>query len=163
LDPVVASKVHFTNNTKEMEEFVPGDKILKELEGNEDWVYRYVEPIPGENDKMKDTATRDRLLAAREEAVKEYEEVTLQWLKDPESENGVKAMAERNSIATRLKDNYWALDPYIRARSLYDRTGVIQPGGMLKFYPATDKELNAAVPPQENGTAAVETSTDDVD
>src|SRR5205814_7623230 len=43
LDPVVASKVHFANNMKEMEEFVSPDHIPEEMDGEEKWEYKYVE------------------------------------------------------------------------------------------------------------------------
>ncbi len=76
-DPVVANKVHFTNNVKEMTEFVPPSQLLKELEGEEDWEYQYAEPVPGENAKMEDVGTRDQLLAARELLYREFESATL--------------------------------------------------------------------------------------
>lgn len=160
LDPVVASKIHFTNNVREMEEFVSPDKVLKELDGEEDWDYQYVEPIPGENKTMEDTETRDRLLAGRQELVRAFEEATLRWIKDTDPEKRGKAKAEREDIATKLREDYWVLDPYLRARSLYDRTGVIQPGGKLNFYPAVKKADAAAL---ANGSAAAQSSADDVD
>jgi hypothetical protein len=154
----VAAKVHFTNNMKEMEEFITPNHILKELDGQEDWDYEYIEPVPGENDKMKDTETRDRKLAAREELIKQYEEATLRWIRDAGSEKGAEVKAERNSLATRLREDYWALDPYLRARSLYDRAGMLQVGGKVDWYPAKTVEAPA------NGIpTVVETSADDVD
>lgn len=152
LDPVVASKVHFTNNVKDVEEFIPKSRILKEFDGEEDWEYKYVEPVPGESDKMKDEATRDSLLAAREQLYKDYEEATLKWIKSPEDAS---IKAQRNSIAAKLRADYWNLDPYLRARSLYDRTGWIQ-GDKVTPYP--QKAGEAAKP---NG--AGETASDDVD
>lgn len=161
---MVASKIHFTNSAKDMEEYISHDRLLKEMDGGEDWEYKYLEPVPGENDKMKDTTTRDRMLAAREELVKQYEEATRQWIKEPHSEKGAKAKAERNSIAAKLKADYWALDPYIRARSLYDRIGMILPTGTLNYYPQAPKVLAAVNGTTEAGSmAAVETSVDDVD
>lgn len=158
LDPVVASKVHFTNNSKDMSEFIPSSQILKELGGDEDWEYKYVEPIPGENDTMKDTATRDSKLQAREKLVKEFEEETLKWIKTPEGEEGKKIKARRDELAVELKKDYWLLDPYVRARSLYDRTGALKPDGSVDWY-AKEKPSAAA----SNGAPAVETSADDVD
>ena len=38
-------------------------------------------------------------------------------------------------MAGDLRDSYWQMDPYLRARCLYDRMGVIQPGGKINFYP----------------------------
>lgn len=144
LDPVVASKVHFTNNNEEMESYVPKPQIISELGGHEDWTYKYLEPVPGENDTMKDTETRDKLLAARAEIVKEYETATLQWIHGTGDVEGVKK--KRNEIAGKLKVDYWGLDPYIRARSYYDRVGMINPGGRIQFYPAKEEEKIAPVP-----------------
>ncbi|KUI72279.1 hypothetical protein VM1G_07982 [Cytospora mali] len=152
LDPVVASKVNFTNNLKDIEEYIPTSRILKEFDGEEDWEYKYVEPIPGENDKMKDEARRDSLLAAREQLYKDYEDATLKWIKSPEDAS---IKAERNNIAAKLRADYWNLDPYLRARSYYDRTGWIQ-GDKVTPYPEKTGEAAKA-----NGTA--ETAADDVD
>jgi len=139
-----------------MEVFVPKSHIIKELNGDEDWSYHYVEPQPGENDKMKDTATRDKLLLEREELVKGFEKATVEWIQGGISEvDGLKK--RRNESANGLRDDYWRLDPYIRARSYYDRIGMINPGGKIDFYPT------AAPAPASNGIVKVETSVDDID
>ncbi len=120
-----------------------------------------VEPVPGENDMMKDTSTRDRRLAAREDIVKEFEGATLTWLKESDSEIALLSRAERDRIAAKLREDYWALDPYIRARSLYDRTGVLQAGGQLQFYPSTTQQREPAH--AEGNGAVLASSNDDVD
>jgi hypothetical protein len=162
LDPVVASKINFTSNLKELETYISSDNIIKEIEGKEDWEYQYVEPLEAENDKMKDSATRDTLLAARELLYAEYEEATIDWIKNHEGEEGQAIKARRDDIAKRLRADYWVVDPYIRARSFYDRTGVLGPGGHVEYYP---KPAAASVPqlsaPETNGTAS--TAPDDVD
>jgi hypothetical protein len=163
LDPVVASKVHFTNNNQEMEEFVPASQIIKELHGSEDWAYQYIEPVPGENDAMKDTETRDRLLGERQKLVDEYERLTLGWIHgDDKDLEAVKT--SRHKLANQLRDDYWRLDPYIRARSYYDRTGMLNPGGRLHFYPG-NATAHTQVPniATLNGVKQVETSTEDID
>jgi hypothetical protein len=177
---VVAGKVHFANNAKEIEEFIPAKQLLKEMDGEENWDYEYVEPVPGENDIMKDVEARDRLLAEREELFKEFEKLTLQWIQSPESEKGQEIKTQRNALAAKTREHYWKLDPYIRARSWYDRTGVILGDGRLDYYPKAKEEM---VPPTANGAPvaaaettpvvapepapapapAAETSTDDVD
>ncbi|APA14115.1 hypothetical protein sscle_12g088850 [Sclerotinia sclerotiorum 1980 UF-70] len=157
LDPVVASKVHFTNNVEEMSEFVARSQILKELGGDEDWEYKFVEPIPGENDKMKDTATRDKLLTGREAIVGKYEKATIEWINSEGNKPDLKS--KRTELAKELRDDYWKLDPYVRARSLYDRVGVVNAGGKLNFYPKVKgSETQTPV-----ATSKVETSTDDID
>lgn len=158
LDPVVASKVHFTNNEQEMEQFVPKSNILKELGGEEDWSYQYTEPTPGENDRMKDTATRDKLVSEREEVVKQYESATKNWINGTE----VAAAKERRlKLANELRDGYWVLDPYVRARSYYDRVGLIGTDGRPNFYPS--RAAAAASVPASNGAQKVETSAADLD
>lgn len=134
LDPVVASKVVFTNTVEEMEEHISRSQIIKELGGDEDWEYKYIEPVLGENDKMKDTETRNKLLQEREKIVKKFEQVTLEWLhaKGPDSSD---INSRRQDIAGSLRTDYWNLDPYVRAKSFYDRTNVINPGGEIQFYP----------------------------
>ncbi|KAK4124575.1 CRAL/TRIO domain-containing protein [Parathielavia appendiculata] len=162
LDPVVANKVHFTNSAKEMEDFIPLKHIPKDLDGEEDWTYQYVEPTEGENDRLRDTATRDRMLAARATLYKEYEAATLEWIQNPGGERADEIRARRNAIAARLREDYWNVDPYLRARSYYDRIGVLVPGGKVDWYPETKKAAGvdgteAAPPP------APETAADDVD
>ncbi|KAL1839595.1 hypothetical protein VTJ49DRAFT_1338 [Mycothermus thermophilus] len=174
LDPVVANKVHFTNSAKEMEAFIPLKHIPKDLDGEEDWTYSYVEPVENENACMRDTETRDRLLAARAELYKEYEEATLEWIRSAEgSEEAKKAKARRNEIADKLRVGYWEVDPYVRARSYYDRIGVLQPGGKLNWYPGEEKEKKVGEGEDEKKpvveavaatpAVAVATSADDVD
>jgi hypothetical protein len=64
----------------------------------------------------------------------------------------------RESIAAQLRNDYWVLDPYLRARSFYDRVGIIKPGGAVDYYATGSQEMTA------NGAASArETSADDVD
>lgn len=148
LDPVVAAKVHFTNYRAGLEEFISADHIIKELEGDEDWEYKYEEPVPGENDTMKDTETRDALLKARAELYKEFEGATRTWIRSPNTEEGKQAKAQREKIAAQLRVDYWNLDPYVRSRSLYDRKGDLLPGGAVNWYNKGDKKETV---PQTNG------------
>lgn len=160
MDPVVAGKVHFTNNVDEMEEFVPKSQIPTDLGGDENWSYHYVEPAANENEKMKDTDTRDKFLAERENIVKEYEKATLEWIEHSAPSEATDIKASRHKLAAVLKEDYWKLDPYVRARSLYDRIGMILPGGRICFYPTAQTATTAST---ANGVHQVEPSADDVD
>lgn len=131
LDPVVASKIHFAKNIDELESFIPRSRIIKELDGDENWEYKYTEPQLGENKPMQDTATKGKLEADRKEMVLAYEKDTLVWA------NGVGSGQGRGGIRDQLRDNYWRLDPFVRARSHYDREGLLGPDGKLDFYPTT--------------------------
>ncbi|KJZ76195.1 hypothetical protein HIM_04277 [Hirsutella minnesotensis 3608] len=140
LDPVVASKVHFTNYRAGLEEHIDASQIIKELDGDEDWEYKYVEPVEGENDAMKDTETTDRLIEERAKLFQEFETETKKWIKSPNSEEGKQAKAQREKLADQLKDRYWDLDPYTRSRSLYDRLGYLKQGGAVDWYSKGDKQ-----------------------
>ncbi|RKF55823.1 CRAL-TRIO domain-containing protein C3H8.02 [Erysiphe neolycopersici] len=142
LDPVVASKVQFTNTVEEMEQYINRSQIIKEFGGDEDWEYQYVEPILGENDIMNDTNTRDQLLREREKIVKEYEDTTREWIQANSTDRPV-IYKKRLDIANSLRDNYWKLDPYLRARTYYDRIGVIKPGGAINHYPQKTQETES--------------------
>ncbi|KAG6105545.1 hypothetical protein E4U14_005066 [Claviceps sp. LM454 group G7] len=135
LDPVVAAKVHLTYGREGLEEFIHPSQIIKELGGDEDWEYNYQEPVPGENDAMKDTATRDALQKTRVEIAQEFESSTKAWIAEPDSARGKEFKAKRETLAIQLRENYWQLDKYVRARSLYDRQGNLRPGAKTVWYP----------------------------
>lgn len=129
LDPVVASKIHFTKSVEDMEAYIPRSNILKELGGDDDWSYTYVEPVPGENDLMvKGAEVKEVLLRKREGQVKEFEQLTKKWV-EGEQNGGARAR-----VVEDLRKGYWELDPYLRARTVYDRTGVFGEGGKLEMY-----------------------------
>lgn len=129
LDPVVASKVHFCSNVEELSAFIPKNRITKELGGDEDWEYKFIEPAEGEDNQQQDKARRESLEGERRDMVVDYEKETVAWAKgDSDGSN-------RAKLRSSLDRNYWTLDPFVRARSLYDRIGVIGKEGRLNFYP----------------------------
>jgi hypothetical protein len=165
LDPVVAAKVHFTSSVEDLEHFIPRSQIIKELGGDEDWEYVFVEPKEGEDDGLKDEAARTKLREERQGMVKEYERETFEWIRSGggDAEADVKGIKERrDQLAGKLNENYWRLDPHVRARTLYDRVGMIEEGGKVNFYPShvkAKKELEGTAP----AVSAAETKADDVD
>ncbi|OAL39591.1 hypothetical protein AYO20_00988 [Fonsecaea nubica] len=168
LDPVVAGKVHFTSGVEDLEKFIPRSQIIKELDGEEDWEYKYVEPVPGENDAMKEEGPRDALQAERDTQVRAYQNKTFEWISKGTGPDVDKIKEERHTLAKELNENYWKLDKYVRARTYYDRTGMIGPDGKINFYPPPPgKGENADLKPTSPETLAdapkVETSADDVD
>lgn len=144
-----------------MQEYIDIDKMMPELEGDEKWDYKYLEPVPGENDAMKDTATKDKLKAERQSIIDEYEKLTAHWLQSS-GEEAEATKAKRTKLAGDLKESYWRLDPYVRARSLYDRTGVINPGGKINFYPG-EAEASKGVEKAEETPKETPKETPDVD
>jgi hypothetical protein len=135
LDPVVASKIHFTNSLDDLQNFIDKSAIIKELGGPVDWTYAYVEPRENENERMKDTDTRRKLEQERMLLSKEYESVIVEWIatRPTTSRSAITPSSEadalrrkRDGVAAKLRRNYWRLDPYVRARSIYDRTGELR-------------------------------------
>ncbi|GJP97187.1 CRAL/TRIO domain protein [Aspergillus niger] len=142
LDPVVASKIQFTKNVQDLEKFIPKDRIMKELEGDENWAYKYVEPQPDENKPQEDSSKRDELLAERQQLAQELQGATIDWISSTmkKDESALKAAVDRRKdLIERLRVQYWQLDPYVRATSLYDRLDVIQGEGKIEFYPTKSK------------------------
>lgn len=86
---------------------------------------------------MRDTAGRQAVEKERSQIVAQYEAATVQWAKG--EGNAQELQQTRLNLAEGLRRNYWKLDPFVRARSLYDRTGVIQGGGVVDMYPAEGK------------------------
>jgi hypothetical protein len=83
---------------------------------------------------MQNTTARDGILAERKELIKSFESETVQWMQDKDQGEG------RMRLAQRLAENYWRLDPYVRAKSMYDRTGILGKNGELDFYPGAKKK-----------------------
>lgn len=130
LDPVVASKIHFAKTVDELQNFVPHNRIIKELDGAEDWSYQYIEVRDGENKAMLDTAAKEKIEAQRRDMVLSYERDTVAWA------HGKGTGSARSQLRDGLRENYWTLDPYVRAVSHCDREGMIGQGGKLDFYPS---------------------------
>ena len=132
----MAAKVHFTKDLDELSHFVSLDHIPKDMGGKEDWKYSFVPPVKGENAEMEKTQQRDQLLEKRAALFKDYEGLTQQWLRG----DGGTATQQRKELTDRLRSDYWQLDPYVRARTYWDRTGVIKPDGRLDFYPSAEQQ-----------------------
>lgn len=131
----------FTNNIDDLEQYIPRKHIAKELGGDDPWTYHYIEPQPDENEKMANEAVKQRLLAERAAVVEEFEVISKQWLKMPYNETTF--TEKRNELVEKLRIGYWELDPYIRARTLYDRCGVIKPGGQIDYDGIKNDHSNA--------------------
>src|SRR5271170_3837287 len=75
LDPVVAGKIHFTKHLEDLEQYIPKSHILKELGGDENWEYKYVEPEADENMLLSEEGPRFKLEAERKEDALQFEKL----------------------------------------------------------------------------------------
>lgn len=145
MDPVVASKVHFTRSVDDLDKFISRNQIPRELKGDEDWEYKYIEPEKDENKVMQDTSTCDSLMFERLMIGLKMVAATAAWISATTFSEGKQDDAtveelksRRTAVIEEFQLNYWNLDPYIRERALIDRTGVLQPGGKVVRGPETN-------------------------
>ncbi|KAI5289933.1 hypothetical protein KEM54_002856 [Ascosphaera aggregata] len=128
LDPVVASKVHFTKEDEELLEFIPKHNLLKELGGENQSEYRYTPVVEGENSIMEDKQTAQALKDERHKLCERFQELTKKWIeinKTGHTKDEI-LVKERETLGDQIVSSYWDLDPYIRARSVYDRLHFIK-------------------------------------
>lgn len=88
--------------------------------------------------------------------VREFEDVTREWISRGVEDGAEKGKNRREELAKKLREGYWELDPYVRARSVYDRIGLIGEGGKIHFY-------DAQPPAAQNGPLPAEARADDLD
>ncbi|KAI0964911.1 CRAL-TRIO domain-containing protein [Xylaria arbuscula] len=145
LDPVVAAKISFTRNTEGLERYIARENLISAFGGSDDWVYSYIEPSLDEDTQISSGgATRQKILAEREEIAERYLAATQAWVhhvrvgEAEEEEAAIQAQLRRN-CAEALWSNYWDLDPFVRSRTQLDRTGVIGADGTVQFYPERRK------------------------
>ncbi|KAF9347833.1 hypothetical protein BGX26_000713 [Mortierella sp. AD094] len=133
LDPVVASKVHFTRNDKELAEYIDTAHLPVKFGGLDKYTFEYIPTVPGENDCMSDIETKERLIDEWKAIMWKFEALTREWIacktEGARSEDVIEA--ERTQFAKELRIAFFKLDPYIRARTMYHRSEhpVIQADG----------------------------------
>ncbi|KAF4450381.1 hypothetical protein F53441_6505 [Fusarium austroafricanum] len=133
LDPVVASKIHFTKGTKGLLEFIPKANLQKSYGGEDPWEYKYVEPVPTENEKMS-SEKKTKIQNERQELIERFNYLTEDWIgMNPDLDLGKEAHAKRDELIQLLQLNYWKLDPYVRSSTYYHRAGVVNRVGGVDF------------------------------
>lgn len=96
--------------------------------------------------------------------MREFEKTTQEWIKETSTseeegegkKTGVLLQEKRAELTHRLRAGYWQLDPYLRAKTLYDRLGVIGEGGKVDFY---DAAASASASPNDQKKEAVNNPT----
>ncbi|KAJ2716609.1 hypothetical protein H4R19_000541 [Coemansia spiralis] len=126
LDPVVASKVRFVKSAAELQQFIDPAALPTQFGGTSAFDYEYVLPAADENAAMHDAAQRQALQVERAAACDAMERATAQWAESATAASERAALdADRSKAADWLVATSKALDPHIRARTLYHRTGII--------------------------------------
>lgn len=125
LDPVVAAKITFTKSGKDLAKSIPLEYIPKSLGGEDEFEMEYIEPQAEEDSLMNDAEAREKLKEERKAIITKFIEVTVSWIEARSVEESKKLLQEKIDLGLELAKNYARLDPYIRARSVFDRIGVI--------------------------------------
>lgn len=127
LDPVVASKINFTKSIKDLTEHIDADQIPEYLGGENTINLDSFEKPDGSLDvKLKDTETRGKISAERDALVQKFVDATVKWIETDSEEESSKYWLEKVALGQQLTENYSALDPYVRSRSVYDINGSLK-------------------------------------
>lgn len=141
IDPVIAAKIHFTSGNADIQRFIAKDNLQTRYGGQDEWEYQYIEPSVGEDNKTKDEEKKAKIQDERKELAQEFERETVSWVAlDPTSTEAEEVAARRSEISKQLSANFWQLDPYRRARTYYQRAGVIDDKGMVDLQAAGSEE-----------------------
>lgn len=119
MDPVVVEKVKFVT-LKELPEFIDPSQLPESLGGTLPPNFRYIAPTPEENVKLTDAKGRLDAEVLFKDTTVEFEAETRKWCITKSNSSS------RDEAAKKLRAAYAHLDPYIRARTIYHRLGVIR-------------------------------------
>ncbi|KAL6450024.1 CSR1 Phosphatidylinositol transfer protein CSR1 [Candida maltosa Xu316] len=129
LDPVVASKIHFTKDAKELSKFIDPNLIPDYL-GGEDTTRGYY-PIPEERHTRPPRAKDAKFVQLRKERDELYVrllETTKKWIESTNPMVSDKYLKDKIDLNIAISRNYIELDPYVRNPGIYDRDGTLTVG-----------------------------------
>lgn len=139
LDPVVRQKIKFTSKAKDLEEYIPPNKLSVGMGGTMEWEWDYTEPDPHENDLLHRTDLRDRIREERDELWNQFQQVTLQWCETESDEAAPELTFRRLVLQKQIRLKQLQLNPYIRATNVYQRQGILDEANTVVWkYPQAD-------------------------
>ncbi|CCK69028.1 Csr1p KNAG_0B05980 [Huiozyma naganishii CBS 8797] len=129
LDPVVASKIVFTKNIKELSRYIGQQELPVYMEGKNNALdLDHYSPPDGSQDKLLNVKDDNfkKLSTKREQLIEEFKKVTAKWIETTEQAQSSKLWQMKCELGEELCQNYAELDPYIRSRSSYDVQGLLK-------------------------------------
>ncbi|KAI5956989.1 CSR1 [Candida jiufengensis] len=129
LDPVVASKIHFTKDAKELSKFID-PTLIPDYLGGDDTTRGYY-PIPEPKDEFpprRKDAEYARLRRERDLLTAKFFETTKRWIESTNPQVSDKYLKDKIDLNIALSSNYIQLDPYIRNPGIYDRDHTLTVG-----------------------------------
>lgn len=125
LDPVVASKVHFTKSADDLAKFADKKFIPKDLGGNDDFKPQYITPTKENAATLPKDEKFEQLIKERQDLTYTFIETTLAWIKAKDAKQSTELMDLKVQLGAELAQNYLKIDPYVRSRGVFDRDGTI--------------------------------------
>lgn len=130
LDPTVTSKFVFTRNNAELHKIIPREHLaVDQYEGLDEWEYSYTPVVEGENADQKDVLKKQEMLIERNALEEKFEGVNREWIKNINGNNN----PERDEIAAEMREQYFRMLPYVRAKNVYQRSGVVSSDGEVNW------------------------------
>ena len=131
LDPEIRNKINFCNKSNELD-VVPQYICEDTIGGDQIDVVKWVEPLPGEKEGLdRNDPKRQEMWKSYRDISRDYEEVTKKWIISDGQDDTLNA--ERDLQSKRLRLKFIELEPFIRARSMYQRAGIINDDLLLQF------------------------------
>ncbi|KAF9437290.1 hypothetical protein BGZ76_001352 [Entomortierella beljakovae] len=130
LDPVIRTKIKFTNNHSDLDEYIAKDQLMsiKPYDGLDNVPYVYTPPVPDEDKLLhQDSEAKHRAINKLREMELTFERLTEIWQGQKQLSSNVAVMQERHEVGKRMAEAWWAAFPYTRAKTVYHRMGAIQP------------------------------------
>ncbi|PVV05133.1 hypothetical protein BB560_000349 [Smittium megazygosporum] len=125
LDPVVASKVHFTPQPSDLLKFIDKEQLAEKYKGSNPIVYKYLTPEPNENALMFNSVDAEATKEKFKQACIDFVECTSKWVNSPDPASPELKKA-RDSAIDNFLDSGKAYSPYYCAKTIYHRTGGFQ-------------------------------------
>lgn len=131
LDPEIRNKINFCNKSNELD-VIPQYICEDTIGGDQVDVVKWVEPLPGEKEGLdRNDPKRQEMWKSYRDISRDYEEVTKKWIISDGQDDTLNA--ERDLQSKRLRLKFIELEPFIRARSMYQRAGIINEDLLLQF------------------------------
>ncbi|OLY85123.1 CRAL-TRIO domain-containing protein [Smittium mucronatum] len=80
IDAEVSKKIHFVKNPNGLLKFINKDQLPKSKGGTDNYDFKYILPVPHENDMMSNLQLKQEALAARNLAVQKLVSITHEWI-----------------------------------------------------------------------------------
>ncbi len=149
LDPVVRDKIKFSNNAKDLEDYIPAHKLRTGMGGTMDWDWDYTEPNPKENELLKDKDMREKIQKEMKVLTDEFEKLTKEWCKSDHDDDTPDLTWRRIVLMKQIRLKQFQLNPYVRAVNVYQRQGILTEDNSHRWdYPQTSGKTLT----QETGT-----------